>query len=113
MAALGLSMEEGDYGRLHRGGASQRLSKRLPGREVKEKISRPRESQEAWEGSGVLELGAPQSFWWDRACRCGTSRSVRVGTGSEARGARSSCASCFEPKAEQQFSFLQRVWDLF
>lgn len=69
MAALGLSMEEGDYGRLHRGGASQRLSKRLPGREVKEKISRPRESQEAWEGSGVLELGAPQSFWWDRACR--------------------------------------------
>lgn len=38
---------------------------------------------------------------------------VRLGTGPEARGARSSCAPRFEAKTEQQFSFLQCVWDLF
>lgn len=58
MVALGLNMEEGDYGRLHRGGESLRLSKRLPGREVKEKISRPREGQTLNSG-GVGGLGCP------------------------------------------------------
>lgn len=75
MAALGLNVEEGDQGGLHGGGESLqgRASKRLPGREVKEKISRPGEGQTLKSG-GAKGLGcpggggAPQSFSWDRAC---------------------------------------------
>lgn len=79
MAALGLNVEEGDYGRLCRGGESQRPSKRLPGREVKEKFSRPREGQTRKSG-GAGGLGCPGD---------GGARSPSGGTGlvdAEPRG---------------------------